>query len=121
MDTITRKIKNLDINNPYILTTPPPILSSTNFTLVDFNTNEIIELFNNFFIQRKNKFNLVNEKFNIKWYIHESNILNQDFPHGDYIILIYFKNNEHIIELFKLFGTDELFNNFFNDLMNLFR
>jgi hypothetical protein len=118
METITRKIQRINISNEYLLQTPPSILSSTNFILTGFGNNEIIDIINNFIKNENYIYTFLDKKY---WIINKSYKNDLDFPYCEYMILIYLKNNEHIIEVFKLFGKDDLFEAFFQNFMNIFR
>ena len=121
METITSKIQKINISNEYLLSTPPTILSSTNFTLTGFENKEIIDIISNFIKNEKYTYTytFLDKKY---WIINKSYKNDLDFPYSKYIILIYLKNkNEHIIEVFKLFGKDNLFEEFFQSFMDIFR
>jgi hypothetical protein len=121
MNSLISKFNNIDINSQYIIPAPPTIFSSTHFYLTGFESNEVVDIIANYLKIYGFDIQFINKRNIINWNVYKSYSNNIDFPHCEYSIAIYLKNKEHIIEVFKLFGTDELYMTFFKGLEDLFR
>jgi hypothetical protein len=121
MNSLIKKFNDIDIKSKYIISSPPTIFASTHFYLIDFESNEVIDIISNFFKNKKYYIDFINKRNIVSWNINKQYKNDLDFPYSQYSIAIYLKNKEHIIEVFKLFGKDDIFMDFFNELQDLFR
>lgn len=121
MNSLISKFNNIDINSQYIIPAPPTIFSSTHFYLIGFESNEVVEIIANYLNNEKYKIEFINVRNSVNWNVYKSYSNDIDFPHCEYSIAIYLKNKEYIIEVFKLFGKDDIFMDFFKSLEDLFR
>ena len=121
MNSLIDKFNNIDIKSQYIIGSPPTIFASTHFYLTGFESNEVIEIISNFFKACKYNFEFINQRNIVSWNVNKSYKNDVDFPYCHYSIAIYLKNKEHIIEVFKLFGKDDIFMDFYKSMEDLFR
>jgi hypothetical protein len=121
MNSIISKFNNIDINSKYVIPGPPTIFVSTHFYLTGFESNEVIDIITNFLIDGKYRVEFINQRNIVNWNVNKSYKNDIDFPYCHYSIAIYFKNKEHIIEVFKLFGKDDIFMDFYKSMEDLFR
>lgn len=106
-------------NSKYILPEYPTGYASTHFTLEEYETHEIVYIFNGYLKEFKTQF--INHPHKVFWQIHINNPRSIDFPYGVFLIKLYKCKKDHIVDVYKLFGTSELFEEFFNELQGLFR
>ena len=121
MNSLISKFNNIDINSKYVIPAPPTIFSSTHFYLTGFESNEVIDSISNFLRDNKYTVEFINQRNIVNWSVYKSYKNDLDFPFCEYSIAIYLKNKEYIIEVFKLFGKDDIFMDFYEDLEDLFR
>jgi len=121
MNTLINKINNIDINSQYVIPMPPTILSSTHFYLTGFENNEVVDIFNNFFKNEKYNIEFIHRRNFVYWIVDKPYKKDIDFPYVKYSLTLYLKNKEHIIEVFKLFGIDDIFMEHFKKLEDIFR
>ena len=112
---------NIDIKPQYVIPAPPTIFASTHFYLTGFESNEVIDIITNFFKDGKYEIEFINQRNIVNYTVYKSYKNDVDFPHCEYSIAIYLKNKEYIIEVFKLFGKDDIFMDFYKSLEDLFR
>ena len=103
----------------YILPEYPIGYASTHFILEGYEIDEIIHLFNTYL--KKYKFQFTNHPYKVYWYVHTPNQTNQDFTYGYFLIKLYKSKNDYIVDVYKLFGTDELYQCFYDEIQSLFR
>ena len=121
MNSLIDKFNNIDIKSQYIIGSPPTIFASTHFYLTGFESNEVIDIITNFFKDNKYNVEFINQRNIVSWNVNKSYKNDVDFPYGEYSIAIYLKNKEYIIEVFKLFGKDDIFMDFYKSMEDLFR
>lgn len=128
MNSLIDKFNNIDIDikTKYVIGAPPTIFASTHFYLTGFESNEVIDIISNFFKDCKYNVTFINQRNIVNWNVNNWNVNKSykndvDFPHCEYSIAIYLKNKEHIIEVFKLFGRDDIFMDFYKSMEDLFR
>jgi hypothetical protein len=121
MNSLIDKFNNINIEKQYVISAPPTIFASTHFYLTGFENNEVIDIISNFLKNEKYSVDFINQRNIVNWSVYKSYINDLDFPYCQYSIAIYLKNKEHIIEVFKLFGKDDIFMHFFKSLEDLFR
>jgi hypothetical protein len=123
MNSLIDKFNNIDIGikTKYVIGSPPTIFASTHFYLTGFESNEVIDIISNFFKDCKYNVTFINQHNIVNYTVYKSYKNDLDFPHCEYSIAIYLKNKEHIIEVFKLFGKDDIFMDFYKSMEDLFR
>jgi hypothetical protein len=121
MNSIIDKFNNINIDKQYLIGSPPTIFASTHFYLTGFESNEVIDIISIFLRERKYNIEFINKRNIVHWTVYKSYKDDLDFPLCEYSIAIYLKNKEHIIEVFKLFGKDDIFIDFFKSMEDLFR
>jgi hypothetical protein len=121
MNSIIDKFNNINIDTKYVISHPPTIFVSTHFYLTGFESEEVIDIITNFFKDGKYEIEFINQRNIVNYTVYKSYKNDVDFPHCEYSIAIYLKNKEYIIEIFKLFGKDDIFMDFYKSMEDLFR
>jgi hypothetical protein len=123
MNSLIDKFNNIDIGikTKYVIGAPPTIFASTHFYLTGFESDEVIDIISNFLKDRKYNVRFINQHNIVNWTVYKLYKNDLDFPYCEYSIAIYLKNKEYIIEVFKLFGKDDIFMDFYKSMEDLFR
>lgn len=125
MNSLIDKFNNIDIDigikTQYVIPSPPTIFASTHFYLTGFESHEVIDIISNFLKDGKYEIDFINQRNIVNYTVSKSFLYDLDFSHCEYSIAIYLKNKEHIIEVFKLFGKDDIFMDFYKSMEDLFR
>jgi hypothetical protein len=121
MNSLINKLGGVDLNSQYVIPTPPSILMDTNFILTGFESYEVVDIITAFLQKKKYKIEFTNIRYIVKWTISKLYNDDLDCPYCKYTLTLYLKNKEHTVEVYKLFGNDDIYSSFFTSLEDVFR
>ncbi len=121
MNDLEKAICNLSLDEKvsYVLPEYPTGYASTHLVLEGYEIDELIHIFNTYL--KKFKIQFINHPYRVFWNIHISNPTNIDFPYGIFLIKLYKCKKDHIVDIYRLFSTDEMFETFYEELQGLFK
>ena len=116
---LTDNFSSLSIKDePLFLSTAPTILVSSHLRIKK-DVYDIIITINEYLEKNKCCFRFFNKRYDIHWKIQGPDKEHDELIYK-YIVVMYQNKDEYIIEIIKIYGNDDTFSIFFNNMKSLF-